>query len=150
MPTAKSFTAKDACAVLGVSRSRLHQWAQLPPFSERPTRERSARRFSRADMLTFAVLHTLDDAFGVKSRDLAGVSARIHEYLNAPRHIPYEELVFIPVANGEVHAVEEQTIAGAGWVIDMTKERERIDVYLGVRPPQQEFPLMTDIKSGRQ
>lgn len=150
MPIAKSFTAKDACIALGVSRSRLHQWAQLPPFSERPTRERSARRFSRADMITFAVLHTLEDVFGVKSRDLAGASAKIFEYLSGPRRIPYEELVFIPVERGDAHAVEEKAIAGVGWVIDMTKERERIDVYLGVRPPQQEFPLMTDIKSSRQ
>ena len=150
MSSAKSFTAKDACAALGVSRSRLHQWAQLPPFSERPTRERSARRFSRADMLTFAVMHTMEDAFGVKSKDLGGVSAKIHEYLNAPQVITFEELVFIPLETGDAQVVEGQAVKGAGWVIDMAKERERVDVYLGVRPPQREFPLMTELKSSRQ
>lgn len=151
MSIIKSFTAKDVCAVLGgISRSRLHLWAQLPPFSERPTRERSARRFTKVDLLTFAVLQTLEDAFGAKSRDLTSVSATIHYYLNAPHPIPFDEWVFIPKDEGEAHMVQAKAIAGAGWVVDVAKERERIDVYLGVRPPQQEFPLMTDIKSGRQ
>ena len=61
MSTIKSFTAKDVCTALGgISRSRLHTWAQLPPFCKRPTRERSARRFTKADLLTFAVLQTLE------------------------------------------------------------------------------------------
>ena len=101
-------------------------------------------------MLTFAVLQTLEDAFGMKSRDLAEAPARIYQYLNTPRQIPHEEWVFIPLESGEAYAVQEQAIASAGWIIDMTKERDRIDVYLGVRPPQQELPLMTDVKSGRQ
>lgn len=150
MSAIKSFTAKDVCAALDISRSRLHQWAQFPPFSERPTRERSARRFGRADMLTFAVLQTLENAFGIKSRDLAEVPARIYKYLTAPRQIPHEEWIFIPLKSGEARTTQEQAIASAGWIIDMTKERERIDVYLGVRPPQQELPLMTDVKSSSQ
>jgi len=150
MSAIKSFTAKDVCAALDISRSRLHQWAQLPPFSERPTRERSARHFSKADLLMFAVLQTLEDAFGMKSRDMVDVPAKIYQYLNAPRQSPYEEWVFIPLNSGEARTVQEQAITSAGWIIDMTKERERIDIYLGVRPPQQELPLMTDVKSSSQ
>lgn len=151
MPAIKSFTAKDVCAALGgVSRSRLHQWAQLPPFSERPTRERSARRFNKADLLTFAVLQTFEDAFGAKCRDLTSVSAAAYQYFNTPRQIPLEEWVFIPFASGEAHLVQACTIKSAGWVVDVTKERERIDVYLGVRPPQQEFALMSSVKPGHQ
>lgn len=151
MSAIKSFTAKDVCAALGdISRSRLHQWAQLPPFSERPTRERSARRFSKADLLTFAVLQTLEDAFGAKCRDLTSVSAAAYQYFNTPRQTPVEEWVFIPLVSGEAHLVQVCPIESAGWVVDVTRERERIDVYLGVRPPQQEFPLMTGVKSGRQ
>ena len=53
-------------------------------------------------------------------------------------------------STGEAHMVQVCPIESAGWVVDVTKERERIDVYLGVRPPQQEFPLMTGVKSGHQ
>ncbi|TDX24807.1 hypothetical protein DFO67_12053 [Modicisalibacter xianhensis] len=46
--------------------------------------------------------------------------------------------------------MQAQAIASPGWVVDMARERERIDLYLGISPPQQELPLITDVKSGRQ
>lgn len=151
MSAIKSFTAKDVCAALGgISRSRLHSWAQLPPFCERPTRERSARRYTKADLLTFAVLQTLEDVLGIKRADMGSVSATINNYVRAPRRAPLEEWIFIPQSEGFVHQTCESSIASAGWVVDMAKERERIDLYLGIIPPQQELPLITDVKSGGQ
>ncbi|MDR5885881.1 hypothetical protein [Vreelandella janggokensis] len=151
MLATKSFTAKDVCAALGdINRSRLHLWAQLPPFSERPTRERSARRFTKADLLTFAILQTLEDDFGMRRGNIGRISAAIHHYVSTPRQVPMEEWVFIPRYEGAVRSVQGQRIATSGWVIDMAKERERIDLYLGVTPPQQELSLISDVKSGRQ
>lgn len=150
MSATKSFTAKDVCAALGgISRSRLHTWAQLPPFSNIPTRERSARRYTKADLLTFAVLQTLEEAFGMKRGNMGSISAAVHHYVSAPRQAPLEEWVFIPWGEGPVRSVQEN-IASPGWVIDMARERERIDLYLGLTPPQQELPLITNVKSGRQ
>lgn len=141
-----AFTAKDVCAALGgVSRSRVHAWAQLPPFSDMPTHERSARRFNKADLLTFAVFRTLEDHFGARSSQLAQVSAGIHQYLSAPRQTSLEEWMFIPLGGGPARTAQPQPISGAGWVIDMARERERIDIYLGVTPPQRELPLMAGI-----
>lgn len=151
MSAMRSITSKDVCAALGgISRSRLHVWAQLPPFSERPTRERSARRYTKADLLTFAVLQTLEDVLGVKRGDMGSVSTAIHQYVRAPRRAPVEEWVFIPQDKGAVRSVQEQSIASPGWVVDMARERERIDLYLGLTPPQQELPLITDLKSRRR
>ncbi|WP_250460306.1 hypothetical protein [Microbulbifer litoralis] len=151
LSTIRSFTAKDICAALGgISRSRLHVWAHLPPFSERPTRERSARRFTKADLLTFAVLQTLEDTFGAKGRDLGRASGAIHKYLSAPRQAPAEEMVFIPLKSGEAHWVQVQSITCQGWIVDMAKERERIDIFLGAEPSQKELHLIADIKSGRK
>jgi hypothetical protein len=101
-------------------------------------------------MLTFAILMVLEDDFGVGSRGLADASAAIYRYLSSPRQTPPEEWVFVPLRGVEAHRVQEQTIAAAGWIVDVAKARERIDIYLGVRPTQQEFPLMTDVKSSRQ
>lgn len=151
MSATKSFTTKDVCAALGgISRSRLHTWAQLPPFSERPTCERSARRYTKADLLTFAVLQTLEDVFGMKRGGMGSVSEAIYHYVSAPRQAPIEEWVIIPVDEGAVRVVQERRIATPGWVVDMARERERIDLYLGFTPPQQELPLITGIMSGRQ
>ncbi|MGP9765384.1 hypothetical protein ACT3UM_06605 [Halomonas sp. AOP13-D3-9] len=151
MPATKTFTAKDVCAALGdINRSRLHLWAQLPPFSERPTRERSARRFTKADLLTFAILQTLEDDFGMRRGNIGRISAAIHHYVSTPRQVPMEEWVFLPRDEGAVRSVQGQRIATSGWVIDMAKERERIDLYLGFTPPQQELSLISDVKSGRQ
>jgi hypothetical protein len=137
-----SFTAKDVCAALGgISRSRLHGWAQLPPFSEMPTQERSARRFEKTDLLALAALQTLEERFGARAVQLEPVSAGIHQYLLTPRHTLAEEWVFIPLRGDGVRAIQTLPIAEAGWVIDMARERERIDLYLGVAPPQRELFL---------
>lgn len=150
MASSHWFTAKDICAALGgVSRSRLHVWAHLPPFSSRPTRERSARRYSKADLLTFAVLHTLEDVLGAKEKQLSRASSSIHNYLLTPRHAATEEWVFIPSDAGKVQLAQINSLSSAGWVIDVAKERQRIDIYLGVIPPQQELLLIADAKSGR-
>jgi DNA-binding transcriptional MerR regulator len=154
MSTIKSFTAKDVCTALGgISRSRLHTWAQLPPFCERPTRERSARRFTKADLLTFAVLQTLEDMLGMRRRDIRSISAAIHHYVRAPRQTRMEEWIFIPQDEDDeeiVLLIQGQNFASPGWVIDMARERERIDLYLGLTPSQRELPLITDVKSGHQ
>lgn len=140
------FTAKDVCAALeGVSRSHVHTWAQLSPFSATPTHERSARRFSKADILTFAVLHTLEKRFGAKINQLAQVSAGIHHYLSLPRQTSTEEWVFVPLNGGPARPVQPQPIVETGWIVDMAYERERIDIYLGIAPPQRELPLMAGI-----
>nr|WP_093190160.1 hypothetical protein [Thiocapsa sp. KS1] len=146
MSARHSFTVKDVCAALdGVSRSRVHGWVQLPPFSAIPSQERSARRFSRADLLTFAVLRTLEDRFGARGTQLARVSAGIHEYLSAPQSAGTDDWLFVPLADGPARAVLGRAIAEAGWVIDLARERERIDLYLGILPPQWELPLMSGV-----
>ncbi|WP_228706062.1 MULTISPECIES: hypothetical protein [unclassified Marinobacter] len=81
---------------------------------------------------------------------MGSVPAAVHHYVRAPRQASMEEWVFIPRDEGVVRLVKEQGIASPGWVVDMAKERERIDLYLGLAPPQREFPLITDVKSGRQ
>lgn len=144
MSARHSFTVKDVCAGLhGVSRSRIHGWVQLPPFSAIPSQERSARHFSRADLLTFAVLRTLEDQFGARGAQLARVSAGIHAYLSTPQPAGMDECLFVPLAEGLARSIPGQVIAEAGWVINLA--RERIDRYLGVLPPQQELPLMGDL-----
>lgn len=144
-----SYTAKDICAALGgISRSRVHSWAQLPPFSTMPTLERSARRFGKADLLTLAVLQTLEDQFGVKVKQLGQLSAGIHQYLLTSRQTSAEEWVFIRFNDGQARVAQAQPISEPGWVINMARERERIDIYLGIAPPQRELPLFANMSLG--
>jgi len=146
MSARHAFTVKDVCAALdGVSRSRVHGWVQFPPFSAIPSQERSARRFSRADLLTFSVLCTLEDRFGARSTQLAQVSAGIHAYLSTPQPTGTDDWLFVPLTNGPARPVRGRAITEAGWVIDLAPERERIDGYLGILPPQRELPLMGSV-----
>ncbi len=61
-----------------------------------------------------------------------------------------EEWIFIPQDEGGVRLIQGQNIDSPGWVVDMARERERIDLYLGLTPSQRELPLITDVKSGHQ
>ncbi|APC19537.1 hypothetical protein BLL42_27845 (plasmid) [Pseudomonas frederiksbergensis] len=146
-----SFTAKDVCSALGgVCRSRVHAWVQLPPFSFMVTMERSARRFSKADLVVMAVLQTLEDQFGVKSRLLGQLSGGIHKYLAELKSVTAEEWIFIRRSDGATRLVHAHPISESGWVLDLAEERNRIDVYLGIVPPQRELPLIADMLARSQ
>lgn len=146
MARSLSFTVKDVCSALGgLCRSRAHAWTQLPPFSLIETTERSARRFDIADLLAMAVLQTLEDRFCVKSRLLGRLSGGIHRYLSEPKAVSAEEWVFIRLEDGMTRRIDAAPICEPGWVLDMAEERNRINVYLGIAPPQRELPLVADV-----
>lgn len=147
MAQSLSFTVKDVCCALGgTCRSRVQAWAQLPPFSEMETMERSARRFDIADLLTMAVLQTLEDRFCIKSRLLVRLSGGVHRYLSVPRVASPVEWVFVRLADGMAYRIEAATAVGeSGWVLDIAEERKRINVFLGIAPPQRELALITDV-----
>jgi hypothetical protein len=96
------------------------------------------------------VLQSLEDFLGIRRGDMGSVPAAVHHYIRAPRQASLEEWVFIPRDEGIVRLALGQGIASPGWVVDMARERERIDLYLGLTPPQRELPLITDVKSSRQ
>lgn len=146
MASSLSFTVKDICSALdGVNRSRVHAWSQFPPFSYMETTERSARHFFMTDLLTMAVLQTLEDKFLVKNRLLGQVSAGIYQYLQTPKPVSAEEWVFIRLADGDTTRVGSMLVGAPGWVLDMAEERERINQYLGIAPSQRELALPADM-----
>lgn len=139
-----TFTIKDVCLALGgISRSRVHTWTRLPPFSLVETSERSARRFSSADLLTLAALQTLEDTFGLRSRQLNLFSQGLHQYFIEPHTIVPVELVFVRLRDGQVLPLD--LADEAGYLLDMAQERERINIFLGVSSPQGQLPLMSRV-----
>lgn len=144
MSNSISFTIKDVCLALGgVSRSRVHSWTKLPPFSRMETFERSARRFTSADLLTFAVIQSLEDEYCLRNRLLSRFSPYIHQYLSIPRNSELTELVFLRLRDGMITFIDNAQ--EAGFLIDITRERARINSYLGVTTSQWQLPLMTSI-----
>ncbi len=144
-----TFTIKDVCLALGgVNRSRVHAWTKFAPFSLMGTSERSARRFSTTDLLTLAVIQTLDDTFGLRNSILSIFSPSISQYLIEPRAITSVELVFLRLRDG---LVLPQTLSDEpGYLLDIARERERINIFLGIAPPQRQLPLMKSIGASRK
>lgn len=142
----KTYTSKDICGALGgISRSRLHKWSQLPPFVTRPTRERSARRFNKSDILTMAVIKFMEDNLGVERKFLPNVSKSIHDLLCKPNSSQYQEWLFVPLAGKSSLVNDGNFKPTAGWVIDLTSIRLGIDTYFGISQPQQELALITSM-----
>ena len=147
MIQALSFTVKDVCLALGnVSRSRVHAWTKLSPFSLKETSERSARRFDVTDVLTLAVLQKLEDIYGIKSRHLGCFSENIYGYFAQPRPITGSEFVFVGLAGGVVRRLDTTPISEPGWIVDVAEERERINVFLGIVPPQRQLALVVSVQ----
>lgn len=90
----------------------------------------------------------------MRRREVQRISAAIHRYVSAPHQVPGEELIFIPQGNLDEEEAfrlfRGQNPTSLGWVVDMSKERERIDLYLGLESSQRELPLITNIASGQQ
>ena len=138
-----SLTVKDVCQALGgVSRSRIHAWTRLPPFSAVETSERSARKFNVADVLTLAALKKLEDVYGVRSRHLGLLSAGIHLYLAEPKTAGSHELLFVRLNDGIARSLDVAPVTEPGWVLDIAEERERMNLFLGISSPQRELSLM--------
>ncbi len=147
MIQALSFTVKDVCCALdGISRSRVHTWTRLSPFSLMQIAERSARRFSVTDMLTLAALQKLEEVYGIKSSYLGRFSEGIHRYLSQPKAVAGGEYVFVRMNDGAVLSLEDVSVNEPGLILDMAEERERINVYLGITPPQRELALVASVQ----
>ena len=147
MVQAFSFTVKDVCCALdGVSRSRVHAWTRLRPFSLMQTSERSARRFNVTDMLTLAALQKLEDVYGIKSSHLGHFSEGIHRYLSQPNAIAGGEYVFVRMNDGVARNLESLSVYESGLILDIAEERERINIYLGIAPPQRELALVASVQ----
>lgn len=110
------------------------------------TSERSARKFSVTDMLTFAALQKLEDVYGIKSSHLGHFSEGIHSYLAQPKAISSEELVFVSLNDGSVRNLNAVTVNEPGWILDITEERERINVSLGISPPQRQLTFVASVQ----
>lgn len=144
---ALTFTVKDICHALGdVSRSRVHAWTRLPPFALMKTCERSARKFDVTDMLTLAALQKLEDVYGIKSRHLGHFSEGIHRYFAQPRAISTGELIFVSLNDGTVWNLDAASVREPGCILNIAEERERINVFLGIAPPQRQLALVTSMQ----
>lgn len=108
--------------------------------------ERSARRFSVTDMLTLAALQKLEEVYGIKSSYLGRFSEGIHRYLSQPKAVAGSEYVFVRMNDGAVLSLEAVSVNEPGLILDMAEERERINVYLGITPPQRELALVASVQ----
>ena len=134
-------TVKDICAALGVPKHRVRAWSQLPPFRDRPTHARSARHFNTLDLLLMAILQSLEDAYGIRPSSLAQAAPAIMRFLSRPRGTHYDAIAYLDVSNWEVEPVTPESILGAGLIIDVERERDRVAEFLGLRHVQRELPL---------
>lgn len=109
------------------------------------TSERSARRFDVTDLLTLAALQKLEDVYGIKSRHLGHFSEGIHRYFVQPMAISTDELIFVSLNGRTVRNLDNACASEPGWILDIAEERERINVFLGVAPPQRQLALVASM-----
>lgn len=110
------------------------------------TFERSARRFNVTDLLTLAALQKLEDVYGIKSNHLGHFSEGLHRYLAQLKAVKSGELVFVRMNDGVVLSLEAVSVNEPGLILDIAEERERINVYLGITPPQRELALVASVQ----
>jgi hypothetical protein len=134
-------TIKDICAALGVPKHRVRGWTRLPPFRDRPTHARSARRYDPLDLLLMAILQSLEDEYGIRSSVLARAAPAIMRFLRRPRESHHGAIVYLDISTWEIQTVAPELPMQAGFIIDVERERRRVAEFLGLRYVQGELPL---------
>jgi hypothetical protein len=141
MPNMLKLTVKDICAALGAPKHRVRVWTRLPPFRDRPTHARSARRFDTLDLLLMAILQSLEDVYGIRPSSLEQAATAITRFLSRPRGIYTGAIAYLDVSSWEVQPVTPKSILRSGLIIDVQRERNRVANFLGFRHVQGELPL---------
>ena len=134
-------TTKDICAALGVPKHRVRGWTRLPPFRDRSTHARSARRYDPLDLLLMAILQSLEDVYGVRFSVLFRAAPAIMRFLCRPRESHHGAIVYLDISKWEMQTVAPGLPIQAGFIIDVERERCRVAKFLGLRHVQGELPL---------
>jgi len=135
----------DACEVTGYTRNQLRSMLRdLPAFVGHEAAPKSARTFTRNELLSICVIAQMETRYGVRRTAIGAVVQKLKDSLQGPRPVnPSARLVvlFEPCA---VTYMKDDTNVTEGVVVPLGPIFDQVDRYLGAYTEvgmQSELPL---------
>ncbi|MES2356406.1 MAG: hypothetical protein V4568_18795 [Pseudomonadota bacterium] len=144
----------DACEVTGYTRNQLRGMLRdLPSFVESETTPRSARAFTRTELLAICVITQMESRYGIRRAAIGTVVEQLLSTLQGPRPINPAARLNVIVESGLVTYLSENSGVTEGLLIPLGPIFERVDHYLGGHSDageQAELPLGPGILREKQ
>lgn len=133
---------KDICEALNIGRHQLRTWVDnLPPYANHPKAERSASRYTPADLLNFAVIKHLTEQYALSLPFLSKCSESLYSCIREPQSLTSGRFVFI-TAHGTSHfTIALDRVLQEGIVVDLRPPQALVYQYLGISPQQAQLQL---------
>lgn len=153
---ARKITTTDVCKVTGYSRHQLRGLlAELPVYSGQKTEARVAREFTHADLVTLAVVHTLETSHRARRDAVASISNLLRKALTGPKTVNRGARLLISYEPPAVSYLTSESLPQDGTLVSLGPIFQRVDTYMGHGRPyteklQTEFSLGPTLVSSRK
>jgi hypothetical protein len=143
----RKITTTDVCEVTGYSRHQLRGLlAELPVYSSQKTVARVAREFTHADLVTLAVVHTLETRYSARREAVASISTLLRKTLTGPKAVNRDARLLVSFDPPAVSYLTGDASPQDGIHISLGPIFQRVDTYMGHGHPygekaQTEFRL---------
>ncbi|MFC1750512.1 MerR family transcriptional regulator [Pseudomonadota bacterium] len=136
---------KDICEALSIGRHQLRIWTDiLSPYNKQQTKARSARHYTPADLLFFAVINHLEDTFGLTPQVISRFSNELSSCIREPQSLVIDTFFFINVEKNVCERLDNRVSAKEGIIVDIKPAQMLVCEFLGlsVQQPQFQFGLV--------
>jgi len=137
-----SLKTKDICDALKIGRHQLRVWADtLPPYCQRETKERSARRYDPADLLYFAVIQYITNNFYLSLPFITRFSEELYSCIREPQSLTANPFIFISSKGEACTRLNIDQVNQEGIVVNLQPAQTLVYQFLGLSPQQAQLPL---------
>jgi len=134
--------SKDICDALNIGRHQLRAWADiLPPYCERETKERSARRYDSADLLYFAVIQYISNNFCLPLPYISLFSEELYTCIREPQSLTTNPFVLISNKGKSCTRLSHDKVNQEGIIINLQPAQILVYQFLELSPQQTQLPF---------
>lgn len=131
----------DACAISGYTRDQMRALLRdLPSFTTDQGTGRN-RIFTRAELLTIAVIAFMEQRYGIKRSAIGAIVERLHTVIQSPRAVDRLACLVIVTGEASVSYSRLNETTSEGLVLPLAPIFDRLDTYLGAKSSQNQIEI---------
>lgn len=131
----------DACAISGYTRDQMRALLRdLPSFTADQGNGRN-RIFTRAELLTIAVIAFMEQRYGIKRSAIGAIVGQILTVIQSPRAIDGLACLVIITGEASVSYSRLNESVNEGLVLPLAPIFDRLDIYLGAKTSERQINI---------
>lgn len=131
----------DACAISGYTRDQMRALLRdLPSFKSEQDTGRN-RIFTRAELLTIAVIAFMEQRYGIKRSAIGAIVEQLHAVIQSPRVVDRLACLVIVTGESSVSYSRLNETVNEGLVLPLAPIFDRVDTYLGAKTSEKQIEI---------